>query len=183
MEFIETDNLKKIHNRNIDISSYILDEEHMLFTGEIKEQSLVKTYERTGKARDPHIFHHMQIQLKVKVSELRIVDITSKIPGAPHGDACREVENSLDEIKGLVIAKGFTSKVKKIAGGPKGCVHLTTLLLSMVSAVLQGYWIFSTRKKDRTENSEFDLGEYLINTCWAWRKEGPVAEQFIKQNQ
>ncbi len=44
-------------------------------------------------------------------------------------EICREMENSLDEIKGLNIAPGFTSKVKKIAGGIKGCVHLTTLLL------------------------------------------------------
>jgi hypothetical protein len=54
-------------------------------------------------------------------------------------EICREMENSLDEIKGLNIAPGFTSKVKKIAGGIKGCVHLTTLLLSMALAAVQGY--------------------------------------------
>ena len=92
------------------------------------------------------------------------------------------MENSLNEIKGLNIAPGFTSKVKKIAGGIKGCVHLTTLLLSMAPAALQGYWIFEARGKDRKENSEFDIEKYLFDTCWAWRKEGPIAESFIKQN-
>ncbi len=91
------------------------------------------------------------------------------------------MKNSLDKIKGLNIAPGFTSKVKKIAGGIKGCVHLTTLLLSMAPAALQGYWIFEARNLDRKENSEFDIGEYLIDTCWAWRKDGPVAQNFIKQ--
>jgi len=183
MEFIETDNLEKIHNRNIDVSSYIIDEEHMLITGEFKEKSLITTYEKTGEAFEPHIFHHMRIQLLVKCAELKIVDIRAKIPGAPHDDVCREVENSLNEIKGLVIAPGFTSKVKKIAGGIKGCVHLTTLLLSMAPAALQGYWIFGERNKQRKKNSEFDIGEYLFDSCWAWRKDGPIAENFIKQNQ
>jgi len=117
MEQIETDKLEKIHNRNLDISSYIVDVEHILLTGEFKEKNLITVYERSGKAIEPDFFHHMQIQLLVKISELKIVDIHAKIPGAPHDDVCREVENSLDKIKGLNIAPGFTSKIKKIAGG------------------------------------------------------------------
>jgi hypothetical protein len=142
MEYIDTDNLEKIHNRNLNISSYIVDDEHILITGELKERNLITVYEKSGEPIEPNVFHHMQIQLLVKSVELKIVDIYVKIPGAPHDDICREMENSLDEIKGLNIAPGFTSKVKKIAGGIKGCVHLTTLLLSMAPAALQGYWIF-----------------------------------------
>jgi hypothetical protein len=181
MEFLETDNLEKIHNRNLNISSYIVDDEHVLITGEFKERNLITVYERSGEPIEPNIFHHMQIQLLVKISELKIVDIHAKIPGAPHDNVCREMENSLDDIKGLNIAPGFTSKIKKIAGGIKGCVHLTTLLLSMAPAALQAYWIFKGRNKDRTKNSEFDIGEYLIDACWAWRKNGPIAESFINK--
>ena len=176
MEHLDTDSLEKIHNRNLNISSYIVDDEHILITGELKEGNLITVYERSGEPIEPNIFHHMQIQLLVKSSELKIVDIHVKIPGAPHDDICREMENSLDEIKGLNIAPGFTSKVKKIAGGIKGCVHLTTLLLSMAPAALQGYWIFEARKEHRSENSEFDIGEYLIDACWAWRKDGPLVK-------
>ncbi|MBC2703525.1 DUF2889 domain-containing protein [Desulfobacula sp.] len=182
MEYLDTANLEKIHNRNLDISSYIVDGEHILITGEFKEKNLITVYERSGEPIEPNVFHHMQIQLLVKISELKIVDIHAKIPCAPHDNVCREMENSLDKIKGLNIAPGFTSKVKKIAGGIKGCVHLTTLLLSMAPAALQGYWIFGARDKDRIENSEFDIGKYLIDTCWAWRRSGPIAESFIKQN-
>ena len=86
------------------------------------------------------------------------------------------MENSLDKIKGLTIAPGFTSKVKKIAGGTKGCVHLTTLLLSMAPAVLQGYWIFESRGNQGNEESTFEIEKYLIDTCWAWRKDGPLVK-------
>ena len=176
MEHIETDNLEKIHNRNLDISSYIIDDDHILITGELKEKNLIAIYERSGEIIEPNIFHHMQIQLLIKISELKIVDIHVKIPGAPHDNICREMENSLDKIKGLTIAPGFTSKVKKIAGGTKGCVHLTTLLLSMAPAVLQGYWIFESRGKQRNEESTFEIEKYLIDTCWAWRKDGPLVK-------
>jgi hypothetical protein len=176
MQFVKTENLEKIHNRNLDISSYIVDDEHILISGEFKEKNLITVYERSGELIEPNVFHHMQIQLLVKVSELKIMDIKVKIPGAPHDNVCREMENSLDKIRGLSIAPGFTSKVKKIAGGIKGCVHLTTLLLSMAPAALQGYWIFRARDKDRKENSEFDIGEYLTDTCWAWRKNGSLAK-------
>jgi len=174
MEHLNTNNLEKIHNRNLSISSYIVDDQHILITGELKEGNLITVYERSGEPIEPNVFHHMQIQLLVKSADLKIVDIHVKIPGAPHDDICREMENSLDEIKGLNIAPGFTSKVKKIAGGIKGCVHLTTLLLSMAPAALQGYWIFEAREKHRSENSEFDIGDYLVDACWAWRKGGPL---------
>ncbi len=174
MEYI--DNLEKIHNRNLNISSYIVDDEHILIAGELKERNLITVYEKSGEPIEPNVFHHMQIQLLVKSAELKIMDIHVKIPGAPHDDICREMENSLAEIKGLNIAPGFTSKVKKIAGGIKGCVHLTTLLLSMAPAALQGYWIFEARKEHRSENSVLDIEKHLVDACWAWRKDGPLAK-------
>ena len=176
MAYLDTDNLKKIHNRNLNISSYIVDDEHILIAGEFKERNLITVYERSGEPIEPNVFHHMQIQLLVKIAELKIVNIHVKIPGAPHDDICRKMENSLDKIKGLTIAPGFTSKVKKIAGGIKGCVHLTTLLLSMAPAVLQGYWIFGAREEHRSENSILDIEKYLVDTCWAWRKDGPLVK-------
>ena len=175
MEYMNVGNLEKIHNRNIDVSSYIVDAEHILITGEFKERNLITVYETSGDIIEPNVFHHMQIQMIIKTSEIKIVDLHVKIPGAPHDDLCREMETSLDEIKGLVIAPGFTSKVKKLAGGVKGCVHLTTLLLSMAPAALQGYWIFEARNKNRSDESTFEIEQYLIDTCWAWRKDGPLS--------
>lgn len=174
MKFIDTGNLEKIHNRNLDISSYLFDDEHILISGELKEKNLITIYERSGEPIEPNVFHHMQIQFLIKNAELKIVDIHVKIPGAPHDHICREMENSLDKIKGLIIAPGFTAKVKQIAGGIKGCAHLTTLLLSMAPAALQGYWIFESRGKQKNEESTFEIEKYLIDTCWAWRKDGPL---------
>jgi len=176
MKRLKIESLQKIHNRNLDITSYIVDTEHLLITGQLKEKNLITVYVQSGETIEPNIFHHMEIQLLVKTSELKIVDLHVKIPDAPHDDLCREMENSLNDIKGLFIAPGFTSKVKKLAGGVKGCVHLTTLLLSMAPAALQGYWIFEARNEKRNEESAFEIEKYLIDTCWAWRKDGPLVK-------
>lgn len=72
MEYVETDNLKKIHNRNLDISSYIIDEEHILITREFQERNLITVYEKPDKPIEPHIFHHMKIQLLIKNAVLKI---------------------------------------------------------------------------------------------------------------
>lgn len=184
MDFMDVEPLEKIHNRDLDISSYILDDEHILVAGELKERNLIKVHRRSGKVFEPAIFHHMQIQMKIKTTELKIADIHVKIPGAPHDDLCREMEKSLEGIKGLVIAPGFTSKVKQIAGGVNGCVHLTTLLLSMAPAALQGYWVFEGRhEQERDKDCSDEIKKYLIDTCWAWRKDGPIVQDLKNRNQ
>ena len=71
MEYVETDKLEKIHNRNLDISSYIIDEEHILITGEFQERNLITVYEKPDKPIEPHIFHHMKIQ-SIKVMPVNI---------------------------------------------------------------------------------------------------------------
>lgn len=177
MEYLDVNHLKKIHNRNLDISSYIVDDEHILITGELKEQNLITVYRMSGRVVEPKVFHHMQIQMLIKTSEIRIVDLHVNMPSAPHDDLCREMERSLDGLKGLVIAPGFTSNVKKIAGGVKGCAHLTTLLLSMAPAALQGYWIFEARNENRNSDTTVEITDYLTDTCWVWRKDGPLAKE------
>ncbi len=182
MKNIEVKGLEKIHNRNLDISSYVVDEKHILIAGELKEGNLVTIYETFDEPKEPSIFHHMQIQLLIEGASLTIKNVWVKIPSAPHKEICREMENSLYQIKGLDIAPGFTSKVKKIAGGIKGCAHLTTLLLAMASAAVQGYWVFEARTPHKNDNPHLDMEKYLFDTCWAWRKTGPLVNRFKTQS-
>ncbi len=99
MKFQEVADLEKIHNRNLDISSYIVDDAHILIAGELKERNLITVFERSGETIDPQVFHHMKIQMLIRTAELKIVDLHVKIPGAPHDDLCREMETSLESIK------------------------------------------------------------------------------------
>jgi len=54
-------------------SSYNIDDEQILVTGEFKERTLITVYEKTGESEGPHVFYHMQIQLLIKIGKLRIL--------------------------------------------------------------------------------------------------------------
>lgn len=48
-------------------------------------------------------------------------------------------------------------------------------------AVLQGYWIFEAHDRSRIVETSFEIEQYLIGTCWAWRKQGPLAEAVTRK--
>jgi hypothetical protein len=82
----------------------------------------------------------------------------------------------------LTITKGFTAKVKKLAGGKRGCTHLVELILAMAPAAIQGYATYQSRKQvvfdpDRAKM----ILEFLVNTCRVWREDGPFVEMFKKK--
>ena len=103
------------------------------------------------------------------------------MPGIPY-DWCQETSNSLDAIKGLQIAPGFTRKVKKILSESKKCSHLTTLLFAIAPAVMQGFWVFSAGTPRGNVVSPAIVENYLVDTCWVWRKDGPLASRLTQKD-
>jgi len=178
MNLVETWREKKIHTRNIEISTYEYDAENIVVEGILKDDVLIPIYV-SGKKRQPHTPHHMKIQILIECSSFIIRKINVEMPTIPY-DWCKETTDSLDAIKGLKIEPGFTSKVKKILREGKRCLHLTTLLLAIVPTVMQGYWTFNARKSGAGEVPSGIIEDYLIDTCWVWRKDGPRVKGFKK---
>lgn len=77
----------------------------------------------------------------------------------------------------MKIAPGFTEKVKTMLGGTNSCSHLKTLVLSMASAAVQGFWVHRTKELKSDESTSDLMNSYVIDTCWVWRKNGPLASQ------
>ena len=171
---------KKIHTRTIEISSYDCGDGNILVEGELKDDVLIPIYV-SGKKCQPHTVHNMVIRLLVACSSLTIKEIKVAMPGIPY-DYCLETADSLYAIKGLKIAPGFTAKVKKILGKSKRCLHLTTLLHAIAPAVMQGYWIYNGGEPNGDSVSSDTIDNYLVDTCWAWRKDGPLIDR-IKQGE
>jgi hypothetical protein len=80
------------------------------------------------------------------------------------------------------IAPGFTSKVRNIIGGPKGCAHLSGLLMAMASAALQGLWTYRAKDRQRYTDIDKTASEYLVDTCWVWRQDGPLIAQLSTED-
>jgi hypothetical protein len=173
---------EKIHSRGIQIDIYSVDENSILVEGTLIDNRLREYYLLSGEKRDPGVIHHMIIRLLIEGPDLHIRDVEVEMLGIPRSQ-CVETINSLEPIKGLKIFSGFTAKVKSLIGGNRGCAHLVALLLAMAPAAVQGFWAQLSRKKVSFESpaEKERLSNFMVNTCWVWREDGPVLEQFREQ--
>jgi hypothetical protein len=172
---------KKLHSRNIEITTYDYDGQRIIVEGFLKDERFQESHVVTGEKFPSGVIHHLAIRLLVNCSNLLIEDIAVDLISVPR-KVCRESIDCLAPIKGLTITKGFTSKVKKLAGGNKGCTHLVELLLAMAPAVFQG---FGTQQSQKPSDFDSDqakmISQFLVNTCHVWREDGPLVEMFKKQ--
>jgi hypothetical protein len=173
----------KLHTRKIEISTYEYDTQRIIVEGFLQDDRLQHTNSLTGEKFPPGTIHHMSIRLLVNCSNYLIEDIDVDLIAVPR-DICRETLQCLTPIKGLTIARGFTSKVKKLVGGIKGCTHLLELLLAMAPAAVQGFAAHQLRKPSGFDSDQAKLiTKYLINTCHAWREDGPFVKMHNKMIQ
>ncbi|KPJ78248.1 MAG: hypothetical protein AMJ54_04580 [Deltaproteobacteria bacterium SG8_13] len=165
----------KIQSRSIDISSFECDDEHIVVSGELCDRRLVPTTDLKGNPNEAGVVHQLRICMKVATRTLVIEEIEADMQHFPH-EECAGMHRSVEAIRGLTLSPGFSSRVKKKVGGRNGCIHLTTLLLAMAPAALQGYWVHNDRKPERRQISGKHLEQYLIDTCRVWRREGPLVK-------
>ena len=174
---------KKIHSRKIEVSTYDYDGQRIIVEGVLKDDRFQDSYLLTGEKFPKGAIHHMAIRLLVNCSNLLIEDIDVELISVPR-DMCRETINCLAQIKGLTISKGFTLKIKKIAGGSKGCTHLVELIQTMAPAIFQGYATHQAQKPVSFDPDQANMIlQFLVNTCHAWREDGPYVELFKKRIQ
>ena len=171
---------EKLHTRNIEVTTYDYDGQRIIVEGFLKDDRFQKSHAITGEKFPSGAIHRMSIRLLVNCSTLLIEDIDVDLISVPR-EACRETIDCLAPIKGLTITKGFTAKVKNLAGGKKGCTHLVELLLAMAPAAIQGYAAYQSKKPAVFDSDRAKMIlQFLVNTCRAWRKDGPLVERFKK---
>jgi len=171
---------KKLHTRNIEVTTYDYDGQRIIVEGILKDDRFQDSYLMTGEKFPRGAIHHMAIRLLVNCSNIMIEDVDVEMISVPR-EVCREAVDCLAQIKGLIITKGFTLKIKNIAGGNKGCTHLVELLQAMAPAVFQGFAAHQAQKKTSFNSDQAKLIlRFLVNTCHAWREGGPFVEMFKK---
>lgn len=168
---------QKIQSRKIDIAVYKGSEDSIVVEGILKDDLLLDSYRLTGERIPSGTIHHMIIRIEVKGPQLIVEDIEVEMPTVPH-ELCQETLECLTPVKGMPIVSGFTSKVKTLAGGPKGCYHLLTLLTAMAPAAVQGAYSAMASKPIDPGKVQGTL-ERFKNTCWVWRENGPLMEKSV----
>ena len=170
---------RKIHTRNIQISTHETDTENQIVEGILKDNLLISHYHTSGEKHPPNTVHHMVVRMLIGTTSFKIVDIEVEMPVFPQKD-CGETSKSLDKIIGMKIAPGFTEKVKNMLGGNNSCSHLKTLVISMASAAFQGFWVHRTKEPISDDSTPDLMNSFVIDTCWVWRKDGPLAIQKVE---
>ncbi len=173
---------EKLHTRSIEVSTYEYDGQRLVVEGFFKDDRFHASRIITGESFPAGVIHHMAIRLLINCSNMMIEDIEAELLSVPR-EICRETLDCLAPVKGIVITKGFTEKVKKIVGGNKGCTHLVELLLAMAPAAIQGYASYqSKRPQDYDPERAKMILQFLVNTCRAWREDGPLVKVLIKNS-
>jgi len=169
---------KKLHTRHIDVATYHYDEQRIVVEGTLKDDRFQEYHAITGSTLPSGVVHRMTIRLLVNGFSLEIEDVDVEMPTVPE-KACLETIGCLNAIKGLTITKGFTAKVKKLAGGKRGCTHLMELLLVMAPTAFQGLLAYRGQKPANVDPERArNVLKSLVDTCYTWSEEGPFVERF-----
>jgi hypothetical protein len=168
----------KLHTRNITVTTYNYDEQRIMVEGILKDDRPQEYHMVTGETLPPGVIHHMSIRILVDCSNLSVEDIDVDLISVPE-KMCLETLGSLNSLKGLTITRGFTAKVKKLAGGKNGCTHLIELILVMAPAAFQGLIAYRAQKPSTFDPDRARRAfESLLNTCRAWKEDGPFVQKF-----
>lgn len=170
-----------VHRRDISIATYAVDEHTIMAEGALVDDRTNEYHLLSGEARPAGIIHHMVIRVLAEGPALIIREIEVEMPGAPRAE-CAETRDCLAGARGMAIGPGFTKQVKALAGGPRGCAHLVTLLLAIAPAIIQGYWAHRARRRVTADTAapRKKMDGMLRNTCHVWREDGPTYAKLMR---
>ena len=161
---------QKVHTRSIRIDTYSVDEGRVIVEGVLEDTRPMPIYTIVKRRREPGIVHGMVVRLLLGGMPTEILDAEAEMPAVPM-DGCTEAIDSVKRLVGLPIVYGFSKAVKDRLGGPLGCNHLTSLILTMGSASVQGMAAHRGQTPPPPEAREAML-EYVKDSCCVWREDG-----------
>jgi hypothetical protein len=164
---------KLVHTREISIRTSDLGGHRILVEGRLIDHGYRR---RPGEASETsELVHDMIIRLKVKGPAMVIEEAEAEMPHHPRID-CLEVLPWMRNLEGLKVTSGYTMRVKRLIGGPRGCAHLTSLVISMGESAVQGYFA-AYEAEGRVTGIREETIKKFINTCHLWKEDGPIVRE------
>ncbi len=182
MSIFDKLNKTKLHTRQISAETYVVDEDHLLVAGVLKDDRIRESCRSTGELIPAGTIHHMVIRLLLRLPSLVIDDLEVEVISSPYSE-CLETCEVMNGMKGVSISSGFSKKVRSLAGGPRGCAHLVSLLLVMGQAAFQGFWTHKSTNANQDDIYSEERLRFLEGTCWAWRRDGELQRILLERSQ
>ncbi len=134
-----------------------------------------KTYDFTIHKRGnvPAGSHIHEMWLRLTLDDGYIIqDIVAATDAAPW-PVCFEVAPILSKLKGMALAPGFMSEVRRRIERRDACTHLLELLRPLATAAFQTIVIAPDRATGKAPDNP---GPIVIETCRAFRRDGPIVQ-------
>jgi len=174
---IDMNKNRRVHCRKLEITTYTDEPGAVILEGRLLDECFVTRYMMGGEQRPPGFIHDLVVRMKVSGPALTIAGIDVKMPTVPRSE-CRQALDCLDPLVGMPITSGFTVRVKELVGGPKGCAHLVSLVLTMAPAAVQGAWSAISRTPlDPALYADLAM-DFLTDTCMIWQKGGSLETEY-----
>lgn len=174
-----SDELELLHARSYAVEVYRQSPTELVARGTLRDEKPPGLY--VDDDPDPLTIHQMTVELVVEYPALTIAGANVQFGTHPHL-GCPGIAAAYDELVGLSISRGFTHETRARFGGPRGCTHVTALLLAMAPAVVQSTWSMHIRsQRDRTPGPDDPVApngdlvdRQLLNvgTCHIWAEDG-----------
>ena len=116
--------------------------------------------------------HDMSIRMVVDEA-LTVVDIVASTDASPFG-ICKEATDTLQRMKGLRIAQGWSQAVRERLSGRQGCTHLTELLGPLATVAFQTLAEVRLAKPPAVDAKGRPL---KIDTCYAYASDREVVQR------
>ena len=175
---------EKAHQRTITVTTYKAGPGKAVVEGRLVDQRFRENFLITGEKRPAGELHHMIVRLLFDITHLTIEEVEIQLIKGPRQE-CSDLYDSLSNIKGLRITKGFTSKTKSLLGSDRCCTHLRELIEVIGPAVIQG--VFSIMAENESypralkENPQMKkhFADSVVNSCYLWRKDGTEIKKVL----
>ncbi|NDI15265.1 MAG: DUF2889 domain-containing protein [Actinobacteria bacterium] len=167
----------RIHTRRYEVRAFRKADDCLMLRGVVVDEKPVGLYIESDP--DPLWMHHMILDLEIHFPTLVIQKANVQFNEHPHL-SCTGIVDHYKELEGMSITRGFTSKVKELFAGPRGCTHTTALLQAMAPVAVQSMWsmrVASARARGVSLESMGDGPQTAspVNTCHMWEESGELA--------
>ena len=176
-----------IHTRRVTCEGFRRDDGMWDIEGHLVD---TKSYPFSNKERgdiEPGVpVHEMWIRLTIDDAfEIKAVEAVTD--HSPFG-VCHEVAPNFERLVGLTIGAGWRHAIASRVGGIEGCTHIVELLGPVATTAFQTIWPMRAREREKAREQAAAEGKpveapsterpRLLNTCHAFREDGPKVKEF-----
>ena len=161
---------ERVHTRSLRVETYSAGGDRVVVEGILEDTRFQSIYTIGRQRREAGKVHGMVVRLLLGGTPTEILDAEAEMQTVPN-EGCTAAIASVKALIGMPIVYGFSKAVKDRISGPAGCNHLTSLILTMGSAAVQGMAAHRGKTPPSPETREAML-EYVKDSCCVWRGDG-----------